>query len=121
MGTWGTEINDNDTALDVSADYYSFHGTMPVEEIMKKITVFYKEKIKSHEDSNNFWFAIALAQWETNTLQSDVLEKVKIIIESGADILLWEELKASAKDIEESKIKLVAFLTQLQTQTISKV
>jgi hypothetical protein len=121
MGTWGTGIKDNDTALDVYADYHSLLGTMELAGVMEKLMKFHRGKIESHEERNNFWLAIALAQWETNTLQSDVLQKVKTIIDTGVDIRLWEELKASKADIESRKRELANFLILIEKQNSKEV
>ncbi len=113
MGTWGVGIEDNDTASEVIADYYSLHETMSVVQVMDRLTDFYKQKIESPEESNNFWLAVAKAQLETNTLQADVAERVRIIIETGADLMLWKELNASAKDLEAREEELTGFLARL--------
>lgn len=115
MGTWGTGIEDNDTASEVIADYYSLLETMSVEKVMERMIDFYRQKIESPEESNNFWLALASVQLETNTLQADVAERVRRIIETEADLLLWKELKASANDLELRKKELADFLTRLNS------
>lgn len=116
MGTWGTNILDNDTSSDVYADYISLSTDMSTEEVMEKITHFYREKLQYPEDRNNVWFAIAWAQLETNTLQKEVAARVQNIIESGLDLLLWKELNASEQDLEARKEKLEQLLIRIQQQ-----
>jgi hypothetical protein len=116
VGTWGTGIMDNDTSCEVYADYISLQQTLPKEKAMERMLTFYTGKINSYEESNNFWFAIALAQSETNSLQGDVFERVKKIIETGADIALWRELKATAEDIHTRTLELADFLMKLEKQ-----
>lgn len=113
MGTWGTGILDNDTASDVYADYISLIETLSIDLTMEKMLSFYKAKLNSHEEAHNFWFALALAQVETSTLQQAVVEKVKEIIETGADLALWKELKASDTDVNSRKEVLNNFLDLL--------
>jgi hypothetical protein len=113
MGTWGTGITDNDTACEVYADYISLIETLSVDSTMERMLGFYRAKLNSYEEKNNFWLAIALAQLETSTLQEMVLEKVKEIIETGADLALWKELKASEADVSSRKEILDDFLSTL--------
>lgn len=114
MGTWGTGIQDNDTASDVYSDYISLLKTHSVEITMQKIAAHYASKINSYEESNNYWLALASAQLDTNTLQADVVDKVTTIIETGTDLALWKELKATEQDLETRKAVLNAFLIQLK-------
>lgn len=113
MGTWGTGIKDNDTSYDVYTDYISLIGTLSVDAAMERMLGFYKAKLNFHEEVHNFWFALALAQVDTSTLQLAVIEKVKEIIESGADLALWKELKASDADVKARKEVLNNFLDML--------
>lgn len=75
----------------------------------------YSSKINSHEEQNNFWLAIASAQFDTNTLQLEVFNHCKQIILSGDDILLWKELKANDSDVQSRKQALHDFLTHLNS------
>lgn len=113
MGTWGIGITDNDTASDVHADFVLLLKTNSIEKVMEKMTVHYQSKINSHEEQCNFWLAIASAQLDTKTLQIEIIEKVKKIILSGQDLLLWKELNASESDINLRKETLNNFLTLL--------
>lgn len=113
MGTWGIGIKDNDTASDVYADLISLLETTSIEQAMEKMTVFYRSKITSHEEQNNFWLAVASAQMDTNTLQTDIFDRVQKMILSGQDLVLWQELKASETDLNLRKEALNDFLMLL--------
>jgi hypothetical protein len=113
MGTWGVGITDNDTSTDVYADFVLLLKTNSIEQVMEKMTAHYQSKINSHEEQYNFWLAIAMAQLDTNTLQIEILEKVKKFILSGEELLLWKELNASESDINLRKEVLNDFLTLL--------
>ncbi|HEY5406551.1 MAG TPA: hypothetical protein VIJ92_05685 [Ginsengibacter sp.] len=117
MGTWGTNIKENDTSGDIYDNYFDLYneGQHPVD-ISAKLILENKELINSPDDCNNFWFALALAQWETKSLDTDVFEKVKTIIESGSDLQVWEDLDADEKDIESRKVHLQDFLNKIQTE-----
>lgn len=114
MGTWGTGITDNDTSSDVYSDYISLLETYSVELTRQKIADHYQSKINSHEENTNYWLALASAQSDTNTLQADVVEKITMIIESGTDLALWKELKATEQDLETRKTVLNAFLIRVK-------
>ncbi|EMY79886.1 hypothetical protein pgond44_14678 [Psychroflexus gondwanensis ACAM 44] len=113
MGTWGTAIKSNDTSADIYAEFFDLYndGKEP-----NKI----KEKLISDnpESSNDFWFALALALWETKSLPTEILEKVRQIIKSGSDLKLWEELDASKSDIKKRKIVLEKFLVKLESERL---
>jgi hypothetical protein len=113
MGTWGIGIKDNDTASDVYADLISLLETTSIEQAMEKMTAFYRSKIHSHEEQNNFWLAVASAQMDTNTLQTDIFDRVQKLILSGQDLVLWQELKARETDLNLRKEALSDFLMLL--------
>jgi hypothetical protein len=116
MGTWGTNIKENDTSGDIYDSFFELYnaGQNPVD-ISAKLISDNTELIDNPDDCNNFWFALALSQWETKSLDSDIFEKVKAIIESGNDLQIWKELDADDKDIESRKVDLQNFLKKIQT------
>lgn len=120
MGTWGIGIKDNDTASEVYADLVSLLESNSIEQAMEKLTVFYRSKITSHEEQNNFWLAVASAQMDTNTLQLDIFDRVQKLILSGQDLVLWQELKASEIDLNLRKEALNDFL-MLMTETKNRL
>lgn len=117
MGTWNTSIKGNDASSDIYSDFFDLYndGKSP-DEISKKIFADYQEVLDNPQDCNNFWFALALAQWETKSLDGKVYNKVKEIIESGKDLKVWEELGANKKDIQKRKDVLDKFLVTIQTE-----
>jgi hypothetical protein len=117
MGTWNTSIKGNDASSDIYSDFFDLYndGKSP-DEISKKIFTDYQEVLDNPQDCNNFWFALALAQWETKSLDGKVYNKVKEIIESGKDLKVWEELGANKKDIQKRKDVLDKFLVTIQTE-----
>ncbi len=117
MGTWGTEILSNDTSSDIYAEFFDLYNDgLDVNEISKKVIANNQETISDTDDSNNFWFALAQATWECKQLDPELFNRVKEIIETGADLQVWRQLAASKKDIEERKIVLDKFLADLQTE-----
>ncbi|MEO1214099.1 MAG: hypothetical protein AAFY45_11265 [Bacteroidota bacterium] len=123
MGTWGTGISSNDVFEDIKSSFFKLYDTgLESEEISKKLILQNQELIDSEEDRHNFWFALALSQWQCKSLQEDILKRVSEIIQSGKDIDLWEELGASQSELKQRKIVLEKFLKKLKSErkTIKK-
>lgn len=111
MGTWGTAIKSNDTSADTYADFFDLYndGKEPNEIKNKLIS-------ENPNGTNDFWFALALALWETKSLSNDILEKIRGIVESESDLKLWKELDASESDIKKRKVVLYKFLAKLESE-----
>ncbi|PVD49341.1 hypothetical protein DC498_25580 [Terrimonas sp.] len=117
MGAWGTAISSNDTYADIYDEFFDLYNDgQSVEDISKKLITDNQETINEPEDSNNFWFALAKAQWECKQLDTEILERVKQIIETGLDLEVWRRLDADEKDIKKRKVVLDKFLADLQTE-----
>lgn len=117
MGTWGTSISSNDTYDDIYGEFFDLYNDgLEVSDITKKLIANNQEIINNNDDSNNFWFALAKAQWECKQLEKGILERVKNIIETGGDLEVWRQLEANEKDIKKRKIVLDKFLSDLLTE-----
>ena len=116
MGTWGTEIKDNDSFADIYNEFFDLYkqGGEP-DDISRKICANNAEILDVEEEKHNFWFALALAQWETKSLDQTVLSTVEKIITKGEDLKLWLELDSSEQDIKKRKIVLDKFLEKLKS------
>jgi hypothetical protein len=117
MGVWSTEIKGNDTTLDIYSNFFEKYNNGGNQDfVSSEIKEEFSEYFTDHEDKNNSLFGLALAQWETKSLESEVFNKVKQIIESGLDLILWEELGADEKMLEQRKVELNKFLEQISTE-----
>lgn len=117
MGAWGIAISSNDTYADIYDEFFDLYNDgQSIEDISKKLTADNQETINEPDDSNNFWFALAKAQWECKQLDTVILERVKQIIETGSDLEAWRRLDADGKDIKKRKVVLDKFLADLQTE-----
>lgn len=116
MGIWGTSIKDNDAFADIYSEFYEQYnkGEQP-DLISKQISESNWEILEIEEEKHNFWFALALAQWETKSLDPEVLLKVEKIINSGADIQIWTESGAKDKDLDKRKVVLEKFLEKIRS------
>lgn len=114
MGSWGTGLSSNDTFADVYDEFFELYNEgQDVIEITPILLAKNKELLEEKGDSNNFWFAVAKAQWECKSLEKDVFDRVKHIIENKEDIEVWRELGADDKDINKRDKVLAKFLEQL--------
>jgi len=117
MGAWGTGISSNDTFKDIKGDFIDLYDKgMEALEITKKLISENQEIIGTNEERNNFWFAIALAQWECKSLQPEILQEVEAIIRKGIDIELWEKLGASKQELNKRGLVLDKFLKKLHSE-----
>ena len=117
MGSWGTAISSNDTFAEVYAGFFDFYneGIEP-GQITERIIHENQDLISDREESNNFWFALAKAQYDCGALDKKVLSKVKDVIESGADMGIWKELGASDSDLRKRKAVLEKFLKKISAK-----
>lgn len=116
MGTWGTSIKDSDAFADVYSDFFELYndGGNP-ENISRAIIEKNSEMLHIEEEKHDFWFALALAQWETKSLEPEILLIVEAIVGSGDNIKIWEELGASDQDLKKRKIALNKFLEKIKS------
>jgi len=116
MGTWGTAIKDSDAFADIYSEFFDLYnkGGQP-EIISKKIVDDNWEILEIEEEKNSLWFALALAQWETKSLDPKVLLTVENIISSEADLKIWLDLSSSEQDIKKRKVVLDKFLEKLKS------
>jgi len=117
MGYWGTGISSNDTFEDIKSDFIDLYnqGNEPLE-ITQKLINERQKTINDYEGQNNFWFAIALSQWECKSLQPEILRKVESIINDGSDIELWKELGSDDSEIKKREKVLTAFLQKIKSE-----
>ncbi|MFD2718863.1 hypothetical protein ACFST9_09060 [Hymenobacter monticola] len=115
MGTWNTAIDGNDTFLDIYQDFFDLYnqGKDPIE-VSKQIVKDYKESFDDYDDRNNSLFGLALAQWETKSLDPILYKQVKEIIEAGSDLEAWEG--SDIKYLEKRKAALDKFLIKISTE-----
>jgi hypothetical protein len=117
MGAWGTAISSNDTYADIYGGFFDLYNDgFDVAEISKRLIAENQETINDKDDCNNFWFALAKAQWECKQLDKEIFNRVKKVVETGSDLEVWRQLDADEKDINKRKVVLDKFLADLQTE-----
>jgi hypothetical protein len=115
MGTWGTGILENDNSNEIYDLYFEHYqnGIKPTE-ILKLIKKEYNHLDKEDDSICDFWFTIALALWETCSLEKRVFNKVAKCITDETDLKIWAKLEADDETIKERKKVLNKFLKQIQ-------
>ena len=117
MGTWGTGIKDNDTAADIYDSFFElYNDDQNPLDISKKLIADNQELITDKYSSNDFWLTLALAQWETKSLDQKVFEKVKTMIENSKDLEIWKEQGADDKTLKSRQKKLDDFLRKISVE-----
>jgi hypothetical protein len=114
MGTWNNKIGGNDTFQDIYQSFFDLYnqGQNPLD-ISKQIQDDFGEMFEDYDDRNNSLFGLALAQWETKSVDPTVYKQVKEIIETGNDLEVWKGLGADEKTLKQRKIVLDKFLSQI--------
>ena len=112
MGIWGFELYQNDTSLDVKAEFEeSFHAGKSVQEITDKLMEDYDSIMGDPEEEPLFWFALADTQWNLGVLLPVVKEKALYWInkDSGifhCQIIHMSEQAQRQKALDDLKAKL---------------
>lgn len=117
MGAWNAEIKGNDTFLDIYQAFFDLYnqGHDP-KEISQTILKDFNESFNDSDDRNNSLFGLALAQWETKTLDPAIFKQVKEIIETGSDLNVWSDLGADEKTLKKRQMVLDKFLRQISIE-----
>jgi len=117
MGNWSIKIEGNDTFQDIYQNFFDLYnqGKDPAD-VSKQIQNDFVEMFNDDDDRNNSLFGLALAQWETKSLDPIVYKLVKEIIENNKDLKVWKELGADEKTLKKRHKVLLKFLTQISTE-----
>ncbi|MBC7865385.1 MAG: hypothetical protein IAF38_20585 [Bacteroidia bacterium] len=95
MGTWGTDILENDAALDVYGEfadlYFERKDFEDIKALVKRRLVN-KNQIPVVKDNTNKWLAYALICWECKVLDDTTVEVVDQILQEEIDSEGWENL-----------------------------
>ena len=117
MGTWSTEILDDDFACDVYDVFMAGYDNGKELELIR--TEAEKANSKAIADLDKgpiFWLALAQAQWECGALDSDVRQKVREIVQQGLGLEPWAE--GAAQLLQERKEVLRSFLVKIETPPV---
>lgn len=91
MGAWGTAIFSDDFACDIRDDYIKL---IIKGKSSEEATEIIKESMMPESGDDEypvFWIALAVTQWKKGRLLPEVRDMAIALIESGADLIRWEE------------------------------
>lgn len=104
MGAWGAAISSNDTYADIYGEFFDLYNDgLDVDEISKKLVLDNKEIIDDTDDSNNFWFALAKAQWECKQLDKSVFDRIKKLLKQVPTSKYADNLRQTKKTLKSVK------------------
>lgn len=124
MGTWGPNLYQNDTSLDVKDEFEKLYNEgKNVQEITDILTEEYKSIIGDIEEEPLFWLALADTQWEFGVLLPVVKEKALYWIDESVNMLNFKSINTSAKEnriknLNGLRVKLLS--TQPKVKKITK-
>ena len=108
MGTWGTNLFQDDLSCDVRDEYIDkLRRGKTTIEVEEEILESYEKNLDS-DDEYFFWFALAVTEWEYGRLSDKVKEKALYYVKHG-NFSVWEDAKdngyekwlKTVKEIEE--------------------
>lgn len=103
MGTWGPNLYQNDTSLDVKDEFEKLYNEgKNVQEITDILTEEYKSLFGDIKEEPLFWLALADTQWEFGVLLPVVKDKALYWIDESVNMLNFQSIDTSAK---ENRIK----------------
>lgn len=108
MGTWGSELYQNDTSLDIKDSFIVMYNKgESVENITEKMLESNQSLIMGNEEAL-FWFALADTQWEYGVLISPVKEKALMWIDRINRQETELSVKLNKEDIDKLQSKLLS-------------
>ena len=124
MGTWGPNLYQNDTSLDVKDEFEKLYNEgKNVQEITDILTEEYKSLFGDIKEEPLFWLALADTRWEFGVLLPVVKEKALYWIDESANMLNFKSINTSAKEnriknLNGLRVKLLS--TQPKVKKITK-
>lgn len=117
MGCWGMGMAQSDEFCENYDNFMEeYDNGKAVAEITAGILAKYHAEFDDDDGvMHDVYFALAKAEWMCCEQSELVMNRVKEIIESGANIEFFRELEASEKDLIVRQRNLEKFLTMIQT------
>lgn len=116
MGCWGMGMAQSDEFCEVYERFMeSYDEGDAVREISHRILDAYRKEFADSDGvMHDVYFALAKAEWMCGEQSSDILSRVKEIIDSGANLTFYGELGAYPSDLKIRKRNLDKFWAALQ-------
>lgn len=102
MGSWGTSISGNDTAMDLRSEYQAAFYYFDVETALQKIDAYVRNERVDESDEGewcDYYYSLADFMWKKGILTEDVKIRTLDMIDSGFGLDIWAETgKAALKE-----------------------
>lgn len=117
MGCWGMGMTQSDEFCEVYERFMErYNNGDEVSAITDGILKEYHSEFSDDDGVlHDVYFALAKAEWMCCAQSKKILDRVKEIIESGANINFYRELGATEKDLKIRQKNLEKFCVSLQT------
>lgn len=113
MGAWSTTILGNDFAADVYGEFIeAYNDGKELNVIRRELEANNQSELNEPDEGSTFWLALAKAQWDCDSLDSDVVAKVGEIVNTELGLDRWRE--ATARDLEKRRKVLAEFYAKIQ-------
>lgn len=117
MGCWGMGMTQSDEFCEIYDRFMDRYNngdeaSVITEEILKE---YHSEFSDEDGIMHDVYFALAKAEWMCCAQSKRILDRVREIIESGANIIFYRELEVAEKDLKIRQKNLEKFWTSLQT------
>lgn len=116
MGAWGVAILSDDIAEDISLRYKDLLSDNYSSEESSRLVIDEYQNELDEEEITVFWLSFALIQWKLGRLQNEVKSMALQIIDSGRDLVRWEEDPNLKKKRQDVLLKLKEQLNSPQPQ-----
>ena len=111
MGTWGTGILEDDTALDIHGDFIErFDDGESPDAARQAVIRRYYDQFLDEETNAAVWLGLAQAEWDVGALQPVTLQTIEQIVATGQDLARW-----AGPDRDQRQAVLQAFVKALRT------
>lgn len=114
MGSWGTGISGNDTAMDLRSEYQAAFYYFDVETALQKIDSYVRNEGFDETDEGewcDYYYSLADFMWKKGILTEDVKNRALKMIDTGFGLDIWEKTGKAA--LKERKKVLAKFREKL--------
>ena len=121
MGSWGTSISGNDTAMDLRSEYQAAFYYFDVETALQKIDAYVRQEGFDESDAGawcDYYYSLAEFMWKKGILTEEVKQRALELLDSEFGLEIWAETGKAA--LKERKKVLEKFREKLCSQQPAK-
>ena len=121
MGAWGYKVGESDTFADVYDCFFERYNDGATPQVASKhVREEFDAYFSDYDDKFDAYFALALAQWETQSLEPSLLTKVEEFVSSGSELKRWKAKGSDVVEVKERSEALGKFLEKLSKPRSAK-